>query len=74
MTNRIPIYLTPEVAEDIRAQIELSESLSLKEVSELSGISLRTIQRHIKDNILPYEKRKGKKVVTRENFNKYLKR
>jgi len=72
--QKIELYVTPEVAANIKSQIENSEKLSLEEVAKLSGSSLRTIQRHVKDKILEYEYYNGKKVVTKENFNNYLKR
>lgn len=70
----ITFNLNKEQIEDLKNQLNESPKLSLEEVAKLSGKSLRTIQRHIKDNVLEFECLNGKKVVSQENFNNYLKR
>lgn len=70
----VKLNLTDEQIKDLNVQLNESPRLSLEEVAKLSKKSLRTIQRHIKDNVLEFEYLNGKKVVSQENFNNYLKR
>lgn len=73
--KEIKIYVPDDDAELIKEQQkEASARLSLQQVAKLSGHSLRTIQRHITEKLLEYEWYNGKRVVTKENFKKYLKR
>lgn len=72
--REVKLNLTDEQIKDLNVQLNESPKLSLEEVAKLSGKSLRTIQRHIKDNVLEFEYLNGKKVVSQENFNNYLKR